>query len=134
MKLAVPSTGCAAFAVPATDPCEPVPPFRFVLGGVKAAFVPCPFEFEEPCVAPLTEPEVGVDVEVDVLVEGVLVELDAHTPAPAWAFNACTSTRWFLPFAQSEALCGWLLPGPYRFVDPLAPFCIAIWPAVLPLP
>jgi hypothetical protein len=37
-------------------------------------------------------------------------------------------------FEQTATLCGWLLPGPYSGVDAVAPFLIAIWPAVWPFP
>ena len=39
-------------------------------------------------------------------------------------FSACTSTSW--PPEQGDALCGWLLPGPCRSVEPDAPFFCAI--------
>jgi hypothetical protein len=54
-----------------------------------------------------------------------------HDPC-RFPFNAWTSTSW--PPEHGDALCGWLLPGPWSRVVFAAPFCIAIWPAVLPLP
>lgn len=45
-----------------------------------------------------------------------------HFP-PCLPFRACTSTSW--PPKQGAALCGWLLPGPCRTVEPGAPFFCA---------
>jgi len=49
------------------------------------------------------------------------------------AFRAWTSTSCLLP-GQTVALCGWLLPGPCRFVPEGAPFVLAICDAVFPFP
>jgi hypothetical protein len=84
VKLAVPVTGWAALACPATEPSTP--PFRVVLGGVKAPF--WPFEPWDCALTP-TVPldEVLVEVEV-VVVAVVVVELETHEAAPPCAFSA----------------------------------------------
>jgi hypothetical protein len=136
VKFAVPSTACAGLALLLTD-CECCAPrtLPVELGGVNAPFeLVCPWalataETPFPFVVTLVE----VDVDVDVLVEPVVPVVPPEHDLPPWAFSACTSTECLLP-GQSTALCGWLLPGPFSMVSELAPFFMAIWPAVLPFP
>jgi hypothetical protein len=127
VKLAEPTTACAGFACPLTGLdrvcCAPSTPPR--VEPVEFRRMPA-FAFP----ATFAEPEIAADAEA--FVEALAAA--AHEPL-WWLFKACTSTMWVLPLVeQSAALCGWLLPGPYNWVDAPAPLCMAIWPAVLPFP
>ena len=65
VKLAVPSTGRAACAIPLTAPWELIPPpFRVVLGGVNAPFEPealAPTPTPLPFVETLADPDTAAD-------------------------------------------------------------------------
>ena len=138
MKFAAPTTGLAGPAVPFTEPAPlcwapRTPP---VLEWFPPALELLAFAPDFTATAPATCPEVFADVETDAEVDvdvEVLVVLLVHDALPRCAFSACTSTACLLP-GQRTALCGWLFPGPLRMVDAPAPFFMAIWPAVWPLP
>ena len=105
---------------------------------------PCVVELWPPALEPGFEPDVVV-VELVVVVVVVVVGVGPGSGvgsgfgfgfgsgfgsdvlphlALCLPFSACTSTSW--PPEQGAALCGWLLPGPCRTVEPGAPFFCAI--------
>ena len=122
--MAAPTTGRAGFAFPSVCWEPSTPPLLFERELLCAAAFPA----TAACAVTLAEPETVAEVPAEPV---AVVEAAAHELALC-AFSACTSNVGFAP--GHTGLWGWLLPGPYRLVVALAPFCMAICPAVLPLP
>src|SRR5437763_1688627 len=127
----------AATVLPRRVVVPRTPPAGFVFVGLSVTTAP----FTPPAA---TGVAAGAEVTVWVVVEHVDSEcvlllgvagagacgVDDSVPhlLPLWA-SACTSTS----CPPQRTLCGWLLPGPCSVALPY-PACVAIWPAVLPLP